>query len=139
MRALQEVSFVDSSEVWDISLESPNLGPEWVISGPGDEAGNRSENHERLLDAARSAWPIARSYARSADVPDVESLATGVWEEFLRSVLRTMRRLGDLQHVVHLESYLIAAFRHRFHRALSKERNHRKKFPQASVDDCFWD
>jgi DNA-directed RNA polymerase specialized sigma24 family protein len=42
-----------------------------------------------------------------------------------------MRRLGDLQHVVHLESYLIGAFRHRFRRALLKERHYREKFPQA--------
>lgn len=108
-------------------MENPNLGPEWVIAGPDDEAGNRSKSHERLLDAARSAWPNALSYARLADVPDSECLATEVWEELLRSVLRTMRRIGNLHHVTNLESYLIGAFRHRFQRALVKERQYRQK------------
>jgi len=108
-------------------LESPNLGPEWVIGGPDDEAGNRSKSHEHLLDAARSAWPNVLSYARLADIPDCEYLATEVWEELLRSVLRTMRRLGNLHHVTNLESYLIGAFRHRFQRALVKERQYRQK------------
>jgi hypothetical protein len=48
---LSKIRFVDSSEVWGVSLESPNLGPEWVIAGPDDTAGNRSKSHERLLDA----------------------------------------------------------------------------------------
>ena len=108
-------------------MKNPNLGPEWVIAGPDDEAGDRSESHERLLDAARSAWPNVLSYARLADVPDSECLATEVWEELLRSVLRTMRRLGNLHHVTNLESYLIGAFRHRFQRALVKERQFRQK------------
>ncbi len=108
-------------------MENPNLGPEWVIAGPDDEAGNRSKSHERLLDAARSAWPNALSYARLADVPDSECLATEVCEELLRSVLRTMRRIGNLHHVTNLESYLIGAFRHRFQRALVKERQLRQK------------
>jgi len=108
-------------------LKNPNLGPEWVIAGPEDEAGNRSKSHERLLDAARSAWPNVLSYARLADIPDSECMATEVWEELLRSVLRTMRRLGNLHHVTNLESYLIGAFRHRFQRALVKERQFRQK------------
>ncbi len=108
-------------------MESPNPGPEWVIAGPDDEAGNRSKSHERLLDAARSAWPNVLSYARLADVPDCECLATEVWEELLRSVLRTMRRLGNLHHVTNLESYLVGAFRHRFQRALLKERQYRQR------------
>jgi DNA-directed RNA polymerase specialized sigma24 family protein len=54
-------------------------------------------------------------------------MATEVWEELLRSVLRTMRRLGNLHHVSNLESYLIGAFRHRFQRALAKERQYRQK------------
>ncbi len=127
MRAFREIRFVDSCEVWGVSLESPNLGPEWVIGGPDDEAGNRSKSHERLLGAARNAWPNVLSYARLADVPDCEYLATEVWEELLRSVLRTMRRLGNLHHVTNLESYLIGAFRHRFQRALLKERQYRQK------------
>ena len=108
-------------------MENRNLGPEWVIAGPEDEAGSRSKSHERLLDAARSAWPNVLSYARLADVPDSECMATEVWEELLRSVLRTMRRLGNLHHVTNLESYLIGAFRHRFQRALVKERQFRQK------------
>jgi DNA-directed RNA polymerase specialized sigma24 family protein len=108
-------------------LQSSNLGPEWVIAGPDDEAGNRSKSHERLLDAARIAWPNILSYARLADVPDSECLATEVWEELLRSVLRTMRRLGNLHHVTNLESYLNGAFRHRFQRALLRERQYRQK------------
>ena len=108
-------------------MQSPNLGPEWVIAGPDDEAGNRSKSHERLLDAARIAWPNILSYARLADVPDSECLATEVWEELLRSVLRTMRRLGNLHHVTNLESYLNGAFRHRFQRALLRERQYRQK------------
>jgi len=107
-------------------VETPNLGPEWVIAGADDDARKRSKSHERLLDAARIAWPHALSYARSADVADWECLATEVWEELLRSVLRTMRRLGHLHHVTDLEAYLIGAFRHRFHRELIRERHYRK-------------
>ena len=107
-------------------MQSPNLGPEWVITGPDDEARKRSKSHERLLDAARVAWPRVLSYARLADVADNESLATEVWEELLRSVLRTMRRLGNLHHVTDLEAYLIGAFRHRFHRELVRERHYRR-------------
>lgn len=108
-------------------MKNPNLGPEWVIAGPDDEAGNRSKSHERLLEAARSAWPSVLSYARLADSPDCEYLATEVWEELLRSVLRTMRRLGNLHHVTNLESYLNGAFRHRYQRALLRERQYRQK------------
>jgi DNA-directed RNA polymerase specialized sigma24 family protein len=107
-------------------LQSPSLGPEWVITGPDDEARKRSKSHERLLDAARVAWPRVLSYARLTDVADNESLATEVWEELLRSVLRTMRRLGNLHHVTDLEAYLIGAFRHRFHRELVRERHYRR-------------
>ena len=112
-------------------MPSPNLGPEWVIAGPDDEAGNRSESHARLLDAARVAWPNILSYARLSDVPDSESLATEIWEELLRSVLRTLGRLESLHHVTNLESYLLGAFRHRFQRALSKERRYRQRFVLA--------
>jgi DNA-directed RNA polymerase specialized sigma24 family protein len=119
--------FVESIETWGISLESPNFGPEWVIASPDDEAAKRSKSHERLLEASRSAWPHALSYARSTDTPDGEWLATEVWEELLRSVLRTMLRLGNLGHVTNLESYLIGAFRHRFKRALVRERQYRRR------------
>ena len=108
-------------------MERPNVGPEWIIAGPDDEAGNRSESHQRLLDAARTAWPKILLYARLSDIPDSEYLANEVWEELLRSVVRTMRRLGTLQHVTNLESYLIGAFRHRFQRALAKEKRDRQK------------
>ena len=74
-------------------MQSPNLGPEWVIAGADDDARKRSKSHERLLEAARVTWPNVLSYARLADVADYECLATEVWEELLRSVVRTMRRL----------------------------------------------
>jgi len=106
-------------------LQNRNLGPEWVITDADNEARKRSDSHERLLDAARIAWPNVLSYARLSNVTDYECLATEVWEELLRSVLRTMRRLGDLHHVTNLEAYLIGAFRHRFRRELIKERHYR--------------
>ena len=109
-------------------MQSRKLGPEWVIAGADGAVRKRSESHERLLDAARIAWPNALSYARVVGVADCECLATEVWEELLRSVLRTMRRRGHLQHVADLEAYLIGAFRHRFQRALLKERHYREKF-----------
>lgn len=107
-------------------MQSPNLGPEWVIAGGDDGARAPSKSHERLLEAARIAWPNVLSYARLADVADKEYLATEVWEEVLRSVFRTMHRLGNLHHVKDLEAYLIGAFRHRFHRELVRERHYRK-------------
>jgi RNA polymerase sigma factor (sigma-70 family) len=127
VRTLRTILFVESSESWGVSLHYPNLGPEWVIAGLNRDAGNRSEGHERLLDAARSGWPSALSYARLADVPDAECLAIEVWEELLRSVLRTMQRIGHLDHVTDFESYLVGAFRHRFRRALIRERRRREK------------
>ena len=126
--SLFTIRFVDSSEVPGILLlQNPNLGPEWVIAGGDDEARSRSKSHERLLDAARCVWPKILAYARLAGVTDYECLATEVWEELLRSVLRTMHRLGHLHHVKDLEAYLIGAFRHRFHRELLKERRFRQK------------
>ena len=111
-------------------MQSRKLGPEWVIAGADGAVRKRSESHERLLDAARIAWPNALSYARVVGVADCECLATEVWEELLRSVLRTMRRRGHLQHVADLEAYLIGAFRHRFHRELLRERHYREKVLQ---------
>jgi DNA-directed RNA polymerase specialized sigma24 family protein len=116
-------------------LHWPDPSPEWVI-GPFDrELWRRSKCHERLLDAARKAWPSALSYAIKEDVPDRICLATEIWEELLRSILRTMRRLGDLHHVTNLESYLLGGFRHRFHRELLKEKRYRQKLvPTESVE-----
>jgi DNA-directed RNA polymerase specialized sigma24 family protein len=115
-------------------LQRPDPGPEWVIAGPG-EPWSRSKSHERLLDAARNAWPSALSYALKEDVPDRVCLATEIWEELLRSVLRTMRRLGDLHHVTNMESYLLGGFRHRFQRELLRERRYRQKLlPTESVE-----
>jgi DNA-directed RNA polymerase specialized sigma24 family protein len=125
--------FVDSSELRDISLQSRKLGPEWVIAGADGEGRKRSKSHERLLEAARIAWPNVLSYARVVGVTDYECLATEVWEELLRSVLRTMRRRGHLRHVADLEAYLIGAFRHRFHRELLRERHYREKVLQPKA------
>jgi DNA-directed RNA polymerase specialized sigma24 family protein len=116
-------------------LQRPDPGPEWVIAGPDGEPWSRSKSHERLLDAARNAWPSALSYALKEDVPDRVCLATEIWEELLRSVLRTMRRLGDLHHVTNMESYLLGGFRHRFQRELLRERRYRQKLlPTESVE-----
>jgi DNA-directed RNA polymerase specialized sigma24 family protein len=101
-----------------------------VIAGADGALRKRSQSHDRLLDAARIAWPNALSYACTVGVADCECLATEVWEELLRSVLRTMRRHGHLQHVADLEAYLIGAFRHRFHRELLRERDYREKVLQ---------
>jgi DNA-directed RNA polymerase specialized sigma24 family protein len=116
-------------------LQHPDPGPEWVIAGPDGEPCSRSKSHERLLDAARKAWPRALSYALREDFPDRNWLATEIWEELLRSVLRTMQRLGDLHHVTNMESYLLGGFRHRFQRELSKEKRYRQKLlPTESVE-----
>lgn len=101
-----------------------------MIAGADGESRKRSQSHERLVNAARSAWSSAISYARVVGIADYESLATEVWEELLRSVLRTMRRRGHLQDVADLEAYLIGAFRHRFHRELLRERRYREKVLQ---------
>ena len=116
-------------------MQLPDPGPEWVIAGPDGEPWSRSKSHERLLDAARNAWPNALSYALREDFPDRICLATEIWEELLRSVLRTMRRLGDLQHVTNMESYLLGGFRHRFQRELLRERRYRQNLlPTESVE-----
>jgi DNA-directed RNA polymerase specialized sigma24 family protein len=112
-------------------MQRSDPSPEWVIAGPDGKSRSYSKSHERLLDAARNAWPSALSYAFTEDVPDCACLATEVWEELLRSVLRTMQRLGDLHHITNLESYLIGGFRHRFQRAVLKERRHRQKLLSA--------
>jgi len=113
-----------------LSLQNRKLGPEWVIAGADGGIRKRSQSHERLLNAAQIAWPSVISYARVVGVADYESLATEVWEELLRSVLRTMRRRGHLEHVADLEAYLIGAFRHRFHRELVRERHYRERVLQ---------
>jgi DNA-directed RNA polymerase specialized sigma24 family protein len=124
---------VDSSELRDISLQSRKPGPEWVIGGADGEPRKRSKSQDRLLDAARVTWPGALAYARIVGVTDYESFATEVWEELLRSVLRTMRRRGHLDHVTDLEAYLNGAFRHRFHREILRERHYREKVLQPKA------
>jgi DNA-directed RNA polymerase specialized sigma24 family protein len=133
--SLSTTRFVDSSELRDISLqsrESGESGPEWVIGGAEGELRKRPKSQERLLNAARITWPGVLAYARLVGVTDYEWLATEVWEELLRSVLRTIRRRG-LDHVTDLEAYLNGAFRHRFHRELLRDRNYREKVVQPKA------
>jgi hypothetical protein len=109
-------------------MDKPDPYGEWVIWGnqPGKDK-TSSPREEELLIAARAAWPRVLAHAkreladRALD-PDKPALAANVWEGVLRSVSRALQRKGDNRApVVDLQSYLIAAFHHRFNRVLKRE------------------
>ena len=109
-------------------MDKPDPYGEWVILGnrpAKDETSSPAQ--EELLAAARKAWPRVLAHARrelghKVLRTDKTILAADVWEGVLRSVSKALKRKGENRAPVgDLQSYLIAAFHHRFNRVLKRE------------------
>jgi RNA polymerase sigma factor (sigma-70 family) len=67
-----------------------------------------------------------RELAQKNSATETEALAAEVWEGVLKSVSKAVQRKGASSSTIgDLESYLFAAFHHRFNRALKTEQRRR--------------
>ena len=119
--------------------DKPDPYGEWVLRRLQQETGgNPDPLPEEVLVAARAAWPrvvihAARELERESSSREVEALAADIWEAVLRSVCKALQRKGKYTSSIgDLESYLLAAFHHRFHRFLKTEHERREIFQSAS-------
>ena len=91
-----------------------------------------------MLTAARATWPrivihATREFERQGSTREAVALAADIWEAVLRSVAKAFQRKGEYASSIgDLESYLLTAFHHRFHRFLKKERGRREIFQPVS-------
>ncbi len=116
-------------------MEKADPYGEWVLHKIQRETvGNSVPLPEEVLTAARAAWPCvvvhaARELEREGSKRESEALAADIWEAVLRSVSKALQRKGEYRSSVgNFESYLLAAFRHRFHRFLKAEHERREVF-----------
>ena len=83
---------------------------------------------EELLTAANAAWPQILAYVRREHSDrglglEKTSLAADIWEQVLQSVAKTLaQKKASISRITNLQYYLVGAFRHRFNRALKRER-----------------
>ncbi len=113
-------------------MEKPDPYGEWVLhKGKEAKGGIPHPVDEQLLAAARAAWPrvlahAKRELAQKNSATDTEALAAEVWEGVLKSVSKALQRKGDSSSTIgDMESYLFAAFHHRFNRVLKREQKRR--------------
>jgi len=125
-------------------MEKADPYGEWVLRKIQREtAGNPDPLPEEVLTAARVAWPrvvahAARELEREGSKRESEALAADIWEAVLRSVSKALQRKGEYRSFVgDFESYLLAAFHHRFHRFLKTEHKRREMFQSAPEDLDF--
>jgi len=116
-------------------MEKPDPYGEWVLRKIQQEtAGNRGPLPEEVLTAARAAWPRVVAHAthelkQGGSNRESEALAADIWETVLRSVSKALQRKGEYRSSISdFESYLLAAFHHRFHRFLKTEHDRREMF-----------
>jgi hypothetical protein len=117
--------------------ERPDPYGEWVLQKVQQETGvNQAPIPEEVLAAARATWPrivihATREFERQGSNLEAVALAADIWEAVLRSVARALQRKGRYASSIEdLESYLLTAFRHRFHRYLKTEQE-RHEFSQS--------
>lgn len=109
-------------------MSSHEMNPEWVLSSHVPRTNRRAlDNDDELIAVARRLWPRIQAHARrelaNKSYDEAVVLATEIWEGVLRSVAKTLQRSnGERPHIADLDAYLFGAFRHRFNRALRKER-----------------
>ncbi len=120
-------------------MEKPNPYGEWVLHKIQQEtAGNPDPLPKELLAAARAAWPRVAAHAtreleREGSNRESQALAADIWEAVLRSVSKALQRKSEYTSSIRdLESYLLAAFHHRFHRFLKTENERRERFESLS-------
>ena len=119
--------------------DKPDPYGDWVLHKVQQETGgNPDPLPEEVLAAARGAWPrvvihATRELERESSSREAEALAADIWEAVLRSVSKALQRKGVYTSSIgDLESYLLAAFHHRFHRFLKAEHERREIFQSAS-------
>ena len=120
-------------------MERPDPYGEWVLQKVQQETGgNRAPIPEEVLTAARATWPrilihATREFERQESSLEAVALAADIWEAVLRSVVKAFQRKGEYASSIgDLESYLLTAFHHRFHRFLRTEQEHREVFQSVS-------
>jgi hypothetical protein len=119
--------------------DKPDLYGEWVLHKVQQETdGIADPLPEEVLVAARAAWPrvvihATRELERESSSREAEALAADIWEAVLRSVSKALQRKGEYTSSIgDLESYLVAAFHHRFHRFLKTQHERYEVFQSAS-------
>jgi DNA-directed RNA polymerase specialized sigma24 family protein len=120
-------------------MEKPDPYGEWVLQKVRLETGgNQAPISEEVLAAARATWPrivihATREFERQGSTREAVALAADIWEAVLRSVAKAFQRKGEYASSIgDLESYLLTAFHHRFHRWLKMEQERREIFQSAS-------
>ena len=104
-------------------VEKPDAYGEWAIRRVLQEAGeNGNPLPTEVITVARKVWPrvtalVASELKREDSNREAEALAAEIWEKVLRSVAKALQRKSNSGSAVRdFEPYLLAAFRHRFHR-----------------------
>jgi hypothetical protein len=120
-------------------MEKPDPYGEWVLQKVQLETGgNQAPIPEEVLAAARATWPrivihATREFDRQGSNREAVALAADIWEAVLRSVARAFQRKREYASTIEdLESYLLIAFHHRFHRFLKTEQDRREIFQAVS-------
>jgi len=74
-----------------------------------------------------------REFERQGSTREAVALAADIWEAVLRSVARAFQRKGEYASSIgDLESYLLTAFHHRFHRFLKTDQERHEIFQSVS-------
>ena len=120
-------------------IEKPDPYGEWVIRKLQQETdGNAGSLPEEVITAARAAWPrvvahASRELEREGSTRESTALAADIWELVLRSVSKALHRKGNYASQIRdYESYLLSAFRRRFHRFRKAENERREMFQTVS-------
>ena len=120
-------------------VEKPDPYGEWVLQKVQQETGgNQTPIPEEFLAAARATWPrivihATREFERQGSTREAVALAAEIWEAVLRSVAKAFQRKGEYASSIgNLESYLLTAFHHRFHRFLKAEHERHEIFQSVS-------
>jgi DNA-directed RNA polymerase specialized sigma24 family protein len=121
------------------TMERPDPYGEWVLQKVQQEAGrNQAPIPEEVLRAARATWPhivihATGEFERQGSTREAVALAADIWEAVLRSVAKAFQRKGGYASSIgDLESYLVTAFHHRFHRFLKAEQERHEIFQSVS-------
>lgn len=130
-----EYPFEPVGHVHEEPMEKHDPYGEWVLHKIQQEAtGTPDPLPAALVAAARATWPRAVGHAvrqlqQQGSNQESEALAADIWEAVLRSVSKALQRKAEYTSSIgDLQSYLLAAFHHRFHRFLKTEDKRRELF-----------
>ena len=116
-------------------MGTPDPYGEWILRKiQEDTPGNATPFPRALIAAAQATWPrivahAVRELHQEGSARESQALAADIWETVLRSVCKALQRKAEYASSIEdLESYLVAAFHHRFHRFLKTEHKRRELF-----------